>query len=81
MPETNSRQDKAITILETNYLFMTEQLKEIKEGIGEINKKLTVATEESRREIIRVKDCYKKELEEHAKESASKFAEKSGSIS
>ena len=76
MPETNSRQDKAITILETNYLFMTKQLEEIKTGINSINDKLTIATEECRREIVRVKENYKKELEEHAKESASKFAEK-----
>lgn len=76
MPETNSRQDKAITILETNYLFMTKQLEEIKTGINSINDKLTIATEESRREIARVKECYKKELEDHARDSASKYAEK-----
>lgn len=69
MEDTNNKQNKAIAILETNYIFMTQQLKEIKEGINEIKSEINCIRLES-----------KKDFEAHIKDSDERYASKKTEI-
>jgi septal ring factor EnvC (AmiA/AmiB activator) len=65
MTSPDNKQDKAIAILETNYNFMIQQLKEIKEGISSIQN-----------EIKSIRNDNVKKFEDHIKESDSRYASK-----